>query len=62
MQRFFPFAVNSAFVLTIFLLFLPGMGCSRTSGFPDKLHILSLLENRDFDSLDRLLVSCPINT
>jgi tetratricopeptide (TPR) repeat protein len=55
MRHFGPAMVNPALVLTILLLILPGMGCSDNSRFPDRLLIISLLENRDFDALDRLL-------
>jgi hypothetical protein len=56
MRHFYPAMVNPALVLAILLFILPGMGCSSdNSRFPDRLLIISLLENRDFDALDRLL-------
>lgn len=55
MRKIYPVSISPILLLMLYLLLAPGLACKPDSGLPDRLRILTLLENRDFESLDKMI-------
>jgi tetratricopeptide (TPR) repeat protein len=55
MRKIYPVSISPVLLLLLYLLLAPGLACVQSNGFPDRLRILTLLENRDFEGLDKMI-------
>lgn len=55
MRKIYPVSVSPVLLLLLYLLLAPGLACTQSNGFPDRLRTLTLLENRDFEGLDKMI-------
>lgn len=55
MRKICPAFISPILLLLLYLIIAPGLACKQSDSFPDRLHLLTLLENRDFDTLDKRL-------